>query len=416
MGNMASLRKLLLLALVTKLAAGIALPDTYEDAAYEDAAYDSICPTDDDGDDDISFITLEEHWLAPSFQELYLENIATELQGVRSRIPRLVEVGPERIAAMDEGNVAIQVVSHVATSQKAMRLTEDVRAANDALHARVVDPANDGRFRGFCALPMAFLAEAAAELRRCVAELGFVGALVDAHFVGDRGAPNGATTRTGSENSTEAPDGGDGYYFYDSPAYDVLWAALVELNVPIYLHPCYPPQDEMLKTGGLYASSLPGTNESSVLSDSDAVRLGTSTWGWHSNAGLSFLKLFGAGVFDRHPQLQVVLGHMGELVPYYLGRVASRLQRAGETSTGRNVTDVYANNVYVTFGGYFSLAAMYTLLEVTNATRVMHSVDYPFGNNTQGKEFMESLRESGLVTENEYRDIAFRNAKRLLKI
>ncbi|EHA46659.1 hypothetical protein MGG_14020, partial [Pyricularia oryzae 70-15] len=342
-----------------------------------------------------SFITLEEHWLAPSFQELYLENIATELQGVRSRIPRLVEVGPERIAAMDEGNVAIQVVSHVATSQKAMRLTEAVRAANDALHARVVDPANDGRFRGFCALPMAFPAEAAAELRRCVAELGFVGALVDPHF---------------------APDGGDGYYFYDSPAYDVLWAALVELNVPIYLHPCYPPQDEMLKTGGLYASSLPGTNESSVLSDSDAVRLGTSTWGWHSNAGLSFLKLFGAGVFDRHPQLQVVLGHMGELVPYYLGRVASRLQRAGETSTGRNVTDVYANNVYVTFGGYFSLAAMYTLLEVTNATRVMHSVDYPFGNNTQGKEFMESLRESGLVTENEYRDIAFRNAKRLLKI
>ncbi|KAL8396332.1 hypothetical protein RB596_009945 [Gaeumannomyces avenae] len=227
---------------------------------------------------------------------------------------------------MVEDNVAVQVVSHAATSQRAMRIAPKVRAANDEMHARASDPANRGRFRGFCALAMAFPDEAAAELRRCVGELGFVGALADAHSVGEGGDD-------------------DGCYFYGSPAYDALWSALVEFGLPIYLHPCYPPRNEMLSEGG--------------------------------------------------PYNDVVLGHMGEMVPNYLDRVAVwRLRREG-----RNVTDVYANNVHVTFGGYFSLAPMHTLLDVTDTSRIMSSVDYPFENNTVGKEFMEELRASGLVSE-----------------
>ncbi|KAL8386793.1 hypothetical protein RB595_010383 [Gaeumannomyces hyphopodioides] len=371
------LRRLLLIAWLSRLTTGAAALPARNSSGH--------------GGDGVPFITLEEHWLSPAFQSLYLTTEETELQGVRDRVPRLVEVGPERIAAMDEGGVAVQVVSHVSTSQRAMRMAAEIRTANDELHARVADPASRGRFRGFCALAMAFPDEAAAELRRCVAELGFVGALVDAHSVGD---------------------GGAGYYFYDSPAYDALWSALVELDVPIYLHPSYPPHDEMLRQGGLYAASVRGgSSRTPSYPDTYAVRLGTSTWGWHSNAGLSFLKLFAAGVFDRFPDLQVVLGHMGEMVPYYLDRVAARLQ-----PEGRNITDVYAKNVYVTFGGYFSLAPMHTLLDVTDTSRIMYSVDYPFGNNTKGREFMEDLRASGLVSEEEYRDIAYRNAKRLLKI
>lgn len=300
---------------------------------------------------------------------------------------------------MDAGNVAVQVVSHVTAGADAMYMDAAVRAANDQLADRIAGCPQD-RLRGFCVLAMAHPAEAAAELRRCVRDLGFVGALVDCHVV--------------VAGTADGQAAGAAAVFYDSPAYDVLWAAAVELDVPIYLHPAYPPEAARLAAGeGLSAPTSSGG--SSSYSDATAIALGSSVWGWHSNAGLGFLKLFAAGVFDRFPALQIVLGHMGEMVPSFLERAErglAPLRPAGSAT----LREVYARNVHVTVGGYFSLNAMRMLLAVTDARRVMHSNDYPFNSAVDGRVFRESLRESGMVGEEEYRDTAYRNAKRLLKI
>ncbi|GME56048.1 2-amino-3-carboxymuconate-6-semialdehyde decarboxylase [Neofusicoccum parvum] len=229
---------------------------------------------------------------------------------------------------------------------------------------------------------MGLPSEAAAELQRCIQTHGFVGALVDSHL----------------------PDGQS----YDSSAYDELWAMAVTLKAPIYLHPTTPDPSEVFSAGsGLYAPA-----EEGEYSGHDAASLGTSAWGWHERTGLSFIKLYLGGVFDRFPDLQIVLGHMGEMVPYFLARTDRIL------SSNRTVTfkEVYNRNVYVTTSGMFSLDPMTTLLRVTDKRRIMYSVDWPLELNENGSAFMASLRSSGLVSENEFENIAFRNAQRLLGI
>lgn len=106
---------------------------------------------------------------------------------------------------------------------------------------------------------------------------------------------------------------------------------------------------------------------------------------------------------------------MGEMVPYYLWR-ADRVLSLGRTPPLLTLREIYQNNVHVTTAGFFSLEALHTLLNVTDTKRVMYSVDYPFAANNEGEAFMETLRTSGLVNCEEYKDIAYRNARKLLKL
>ena len=186
---------------------------------------------------------------------------------------------------------------------------------------------------------MAYPAIAAEELEHCVSELGFVGALVDSHLL----------------NNTS----------YDGPEYDVLWQALERLNVPIYLHPTYPPIQEVNQTGGLY------TPDDDAYPETVASILGTAGWGWHSDCGVQFLRLWLAGVFDRHSGLRMVLGHMGEMLPYMLARSASAIGPA--KTTGSTLQETYAKNVWVTTSGFFSLDPFATLLRTTARERIMVS-------------------------------------------
>ncbi|EJT70238.1 hypothetical protein GGTG_12411 [Gaeumannomyces tritici R3-111a-1] len=304
----------------------------------------------------VPFYTLEEHWVSPALLDAYHNDPTSKIDGISPPLGQLTEIAPVRLAAMDAGNVAVQVVSHATAGAGTMHMDAEVRAANDQLATRVA--AHPDRLRGFCLLAMAHPAEAAAEPRRCVLS----------------SAPLSTVT-----SSSTPPPGGKAAVFYDSPAYDVLWAAAVELDVPIYLHPAFPPEAAILAAGeGLYApAASPSSGDGpSTLSYSNAVAiaLGSSAWGWHSNAGLGFLKLFAAGIFDRFPTLQTVLGHMGEMVPYFLERAERRLapHRPAGSATLR---EAYSRNVHVTVGGYFSLNALRMLLAVTDASRVMHSND-----------------------------------------
>lgn len=212
-----------------------------------------------------------------------------------------------------------------------------VRAANEKLATQIA-PYPD-RFRAFCFLPMTYPQLAANELERCVSQPAFVGALVDSHL----------------------PD----YTSYDGPEYDILWDTFERLGVPIYLHPTYPPIAAVNETGGLYTSSK------YAFPDTTAAILGTSGWGWHSDCGVQFLKLWLAGVFDRHPGLKLVLGHMGEMLPYMLARSSYELNST--KSSGVTLRDAYTRNVWVTTSGFFSLDPFAALLRTTAGDRIMVS-------------------------------------------
>lgn len=219
----------------------------------------------------------------------------------------------------------------------ALDLPELCSQSNDELAAAIA-PYPD-RFRGFCFLPMAQPASAAAELDRCISQLGFVGALVDSHLA----------------NNT----------FFDGPEYDSLWSTFERLGVPLYLHPTYPLIQQVNGSTGLY------TPDNNAYSSEVAAALGTAAWGWHSDCGLQFLRLWVSGVFDRHPNLKYVLGHMGEMLPYMLSRSDSIL--GSMKSTGATIRETWAKNIWVTTSGFFSLDPFATLWKATAKDRIMVS-------------------------------------------
>ena len=316
-------------------------------------------------------ITLEEHFiperLLPSLSDLYGEQLH-HLPGVSER---LTDLGASRITNLDENHISVQVVSHA--PGLGTHPLSSCRLANDELAEAV--RANPTRLAGLAVLPVSAPNDAAAELRRAVRDLGFRGALVDAHAGG---------------------------VHFDAQRFRPLFAAASELRVPIYLHPAHPTATQQSATyDGDYGVGA-------------ARSLGTSGFGWHQDAGLGLLKLFAAGVFDELPDLQVVLGHFGEMLPFVLERVEKLSVRWG--ARRRGFRQVWDENVWVTTSGVWGMAPMACVLRNTKIERILYSVDYPFEKNENGLRWMEELRDSGLVTHEGLRMIAYKNAEGLLGI
>lgn len=186
-------------------------------------------------------------------------------------------------------------------------------------------------------LPMAMPQRAADELRVCIEDYGFVGALVDNHLA----------------NGT----------FYDGIEYEVFWSMVEHLDVPIYIHPTFPSLALAdVANGNFYPS------QESYSLQSAAV-LSTAGWGWHSETGIHFLRLWLGGVFDRHPDLKIIVGHMGEMLPYMLGRVNTTLGRT--KSQGMSIYAAYARNLWLTTSGFFDTAPFLTMRNVTAPDRIM---------------------------------------------
>jgi predicted TIM-barrel fold metal-dependent hydrolase len=275
---------------------------------------------------------------------------------------------------MEINGVQTQVLSHVPAHDRDWTAAE-CRIINDYLYKKCNE--FPGRFVGFATLPMHDPDTAILELERCIRELHFVGSLVD------------NTTVDGS--------------FYDSAAYRPLLAKHVELDVPIYLHPTYAS-----------AAAKSALFESESASPVASFMIGGPGFGWHAGVGVHFLRLFASGVFDELPDLKLVLGHCGELLPFNWARTA-RLP-ASMWNVQREFKDVWSSNVWVTTSGMFTFGPLQCLLEVTSKDRVMFSIDYPFSTNEMGKEFMDRLKTSGLVTPEEWEGIGGDNARRLLKL
>ena len=307
-------------------------------------------------------VALEEHFTVPELTQR-IDPEAIKRRGYAPRTPPkagrspqelLAEMGEIRLGSMDETGVTVQVLSVNGPGPDLVAGAEGValaRAFNDHLAAFV--KAKPDRYAGFASLPTQTPESCADELRRSVRDLGFVGAMV-----------NGTTEGR----------------FLDDPRYDSLLACAVELDVPIYIHPHMAPT----AVREAYYSGLPG-NSGRVLE--------AAGWGWHSEVAIQVLRMVLAGVFDKHPKLKIIIGHMGEMLPVMLARDDEVFQRdVGHLK--RKISETIVEQVWITTSGIFSQPPFIAALQTFGIDRIMFSIDYPYAANKLGREFLNEVAVS----------------------
>jgi predicted TIM-barrel fold metal-dependent hydrolase len=319
-------------------------------------------------------ITLEEHFVTESFLRAtgaYGTGMPPQLAELQ---PKLLNLGAGRIADMDEAGIDLQVLSLAAMGFDALDAANATSVAHD-VNDELADAvrAHPGRFAGFAALALKDANAAAAELERCVTHLGFCGALLD---------------------------GTTGGLFLDDPRFLPVFEAAAHLMVPIYLHPAPPPE----RVFQVYFSGLPGDL---------GYLLSIAGWGWHAETGLHALRLIVSGLFDRLPTLQLIIGHMGEGLPYALARSSGILSHAAP-HLRLPVAAYFQTNIHLTTSGYFSQPPLRCALDVVGIDRLLFSVDYPFSANTRGRAFLHSLPE--LLNQEDMAQLCHRNAGSLLRL
>ena len=287
---------------------------------------------------------------------------------------KLPDVSTARLNDMDANGITVQVLSLAGPGADLLPGEEGTafaREANDAL-ARTVEGCPD-RYAGFAHLPMQEPAAAADELERSVKMLGFSGGMV-----------NGLTQGR----------------FLDDPSFDGLLTRAEQLGVPLYLHPNLPPPE----VHDAYYAGMPKPAISNALA--------TVGWGWHSETAIHVLRLALSGALDRHPKLQLIIGHMGEMLPVMLERYDDALSPDAASYLQRPVSQTVLDQVHVTTGGIFARPAFEALLATFGIERIMFSVDYPFRSNQAGRAFLDGLS----LSPGDLAKLTHGNADRLLKL
>ena len=319
-------------------------------------------------------ITLEDHFATKTTlgdSQVFGAHVWSELG------PRLLDFQDQRLRLMDEAGIEIMIASLNAPAIQAIhdvaRAVEVAREANDVLAQEIAR--RPDRFVGVAALPMQDPEQATAELQRCVKELGFRGALVNGFS--QVGSPDTAV-------------------YYDLPQFRPFWRAVESLDVPFYLHPRNPlPGDVRAYEGHDW---LLGPN-----------------WAFHAETAVHALRLIGSGLFDECPRLQIVLGHLGEGLPYYLWRIDNRnswMKAPHKYAAKKSVADYFRANFHVTTSGHFSTPAMLDAMAELGADRVMFSVDYPFEDFGEAAEWFDHAD----IGEADRLKIGRTNAMKLFKL
>lgn len=292
-------------------------------------------------------VAIEEAFSIPGMTPPFVGSQNTLAPEWASRWDRLLaDVYEERLADMDANGVDVQVLSltsGVELTGDAAIAVERARQANDHL-ARIV-AAHPDRFAGFAALPLQDPAAAATELRRAVQDLGLVGALQNDHVGGT---------------------------YLDDARFDLVWTELERLDVPLYLHPGMVPSQQLRLYDGMPA-------------------LGGPSWGWTAATGGHALRLIYGGVFDRHPAAKLILGHMGELLPFQLARLDSRYEQAPVTDRPDRLPSIYLRrNLYITTSGLFSHPALMGAISSLGIDHVLFAIDYPYERSEEAVEFLHT--------------------------
>ncbi len=312
-------------------------------------------------------IALEEHFLCPGMEDYWRITVGNvEPQILRQVTARLTDFGELRLAAMDEAGIARAVLSIAGPgvqaetdSEKAVRVARD---ANDFL-AREIQKRPD-RYAGFGHVAAQDPRRAADELERCVRELGFSGVMINGHTNGQ---------------------------YLDDRALDPFWERVEALGTVVYLHPTDP------------------VSPSPALAGHEALR--RATWEWGFETGSHALRLVFGGVFDRFPRATLMLGHLGETLPYLLWRFDSRAKLYG-VKLAKEPSEYIRQNIVVTTSGMCSAQPLACALSALGQGHVMFAADYPFESAKEAGEFMDHVPLAEAVRN----DIASGNAKRLLRL
>jgi 2,3-dihydroxybenzoate decarboxylase len=310
-------------------------------------------------------IALEEHFLAPGYEGYWrstVGNVAPELAG--KLLARLTDFGEMRLKSMDEAGIARSVLAiagpGVQSEGDVAIATRAARAANDYL-ASVVQKRPD-RYSGFAHLAMQDARGAADELERCMRELKFCGAMINGHTHGQ---------------------------YLDHPSLYPFWERAEALGAPIYIHPTDPVAPSPALEG--------------------VAGLRRATWEWGFETGSHALRLVFSGHFDRFPGAKVMLGHLGETLPFLLWRFDSRAKLYG-INLAKAPSDYIKHNIIVTTSGMCSAEPLNCTLAALGSERVMFAADYPFESAQEAGEFLDHVPLADTLRAN----VAFNNAARYL--
>ena len=319
-------------------------------------------------------IALEEHFAIEATlgdSQVFGPHVWAELRR------RLIDIQDVRLRAMDAAGIDMMILSLNAPAVQAIpdrkQAIAVARAANDALAAEVRQ--RPDRFAAFAALPMQDPDAAVAELQRCVKEFGFKGALVNGF------------SQIEAENSA---------IYYDQPQYAAFWELVEKLDVPFYLHPRNPlPSHSPIYQGHPW---LLGPN-----------------WAFAAETSVHALRLIGCGLFDRHPRLIIILGHLGEGIPVLLWRIDHRngwMKAPHQYAARKPVADYFRANFYLTTSGNFHTPSLVNAITEIGAERVMFSADWPFEDVGEAAQWFDAAG----ISEDERQKIGCLNALKLFKL
>lgn len=313
-------------------------------------------------------IALEEHFMAPGFTDYFSRtsvNISPELFG--KALNALQDFGELRLSKMDAIGIEKAVLSLSGPGVQAEKETAvaiaKARECNDFLAAEIAR--HPDRYAGFAHLAMQDANAAADELERSVKQLGFVGAMIN-------GQTNGA--------------------YLDDDRFSVFWERAADLGAPIYIHPYNSPDLPYMYHGH--------------------PELFGPLWSWTVETGNHALRIVFGGVFDRFPNARLILGHMGETLPYQLWRFDSRweISNRGAMRLEKRPSEYFKRNIHVTTAGVCSDAPLRCAIDALGADRVMFSVDYPFERAEEAGEWIENAP----LSAEERAAVCHGNAEKLL--
>ena len=313
-------------------------------------------------------IAIEEHWvlnqedhidrwrtLVPMIPEQFQQRLITQLTDTS-----------HRLEVMDQGEIDLAVLSNGAVVQGSVEPQAAMRIARESNdHLAEIVRARPDRFAAFAATPLQHPEQGADELQRAVEQLGLVGTMLF-----------GQT---------------DGRYL-DDRFFDPFWERAQDLDVPVYLHAA----------------------DAAVVPPSQAGRpeLRGPTWSWTAETATHALRIVFGGVFDRFPRVKLILGHMGETLPYFLWRLDQRAAAFADHAAAMKPSELVRRNIRITTAGVFSDEPLHCALDALGEDSVMYSIDYPFESMTEGAQWLDA----STLDEKVRAKIERENARALLKL
>ena len=311
-------------------------------------------------------IALEEHYYDP---EVAAKGEQGTGGGRNAAMPRLLDLEEMRLEEMDGAGINIQVLSHAPSPIQQLDPDVAIQLATDTNNRLLKSvQQHPDRFAGFGALPTSDPKAATAELERVVTQLGFKGAMIHGRTQGK---------------------------FHDDEQFWPIFEKAQELDVPIYIHPGPPHPAVAEAYYADYLGRFPGLN--------------SAAWGFTIDTANQALRLILSGLFDAFPRLKLILGHLGEGMPFMVDRIDESLNRGVSKIPFK---DIFCEHFYITTSGHFSTPALICSILELGIDRILFSVDYPYVESKPGTKWMETVPLSKEDKEKMFNG----NARKLLKM